>query len=443
MECPSSPLEPRAQRYYELARDRFAVGDYDAARTYINAACAATDAPTPDMLRLMGNLAAEFQCLSMGVPLLERALEGFRLAEDTEGEAIALADLAALLQRLGDLGRAHSLIQRALVLLAPENTAQRARLLNIAGSVASFQGRLDEALALLEEAATLASGRYAVWVGLNQAAALDNLGRHAEAGQVLAATAELLPPDDGVSGAFLAYTHAWHALAQGNHSSAYAAAHHALQQIGRMQHPVATHPTLATLGILAREAGRLDEAAELLNQARELARPYKDRAMELGLRWHGALLHWQRGESEAALAELTAVVAAMEAGGYGTTLLWQPGRFAELCRWGLAAGLVSDHAPWLLRTTLAPPPTLHQADITSLTRREREVLQLAAQGLRDEEIATRLCVSIRTVQNHMQRVYDKLGVRNRMAAIRQLEATPPAAGYPRRVQTPPAPPVPR
>jgi DNA-binding CsgD family transcriptional regulator len=48
-----------------------------------------------------------------------------------------------------------------------------------------------------------------------------------------------------------------------------------------------------------------------------------------------------------------------------------------------------------------------------LTPREREVAVLAAQGLSSPEIARRLVVSSRTVQNHLQRGYVKLGVVNR------------------------------
>ena len=38
---------------------------------------------------------------------------------------------------------------------------------------------------------------------------------------------------------------------------------------------------------------------------------------------------------------------------------------------------------------------------------------LAAGGLTSPEIAERLVLSVRTVENHLQRGYDKLGVANR------------------------------
>ena len=49
----------------------------------------------------------------------------------------------------------------------------------------------------------------------------------------------------------------------------------------------------------------------------------------------------------------------------------------------------------------------------SLTRREREVAELAARNLTSREIADKLFVSPRTVENHLQRAYEKLGVRGR------------------------------
>lgn len=53
-----------------------------------------------------------------------------------------------------------------------------------------------------------------------------------------------------------------------------------------------------------------------------------------------------------------------------------------------------------------------------LTRREREVLAIAAEGLTAREIADRLGVRERTVTTHLARIYGKLGVGNRLAALR-------------------------
>ena len=52
--------------------------------------------------------------------------------------------------------------------------------------------------------------------------------------------------------------------------------------------------------------------------------------------------------------------------------------------------------------------------IATLTIREREVIRLVGQGLRNEEIAKRLALSEKTVRNHLTSVYDKLGVNDRL-----------------------------
>jgi len=55
--------------------------------------------------------------------------------------------------------------------------------------------------------------------------------------------------------------------------------------------------------------------------------------------------------------------------------------------------------------------------LESLTRREHEVLDLLAEGLRQEEIATRLVISPKTVATHIQRILGKLEVRSRAQAV--------------------------
>ena len=45
-----------------------------------------------------------------------------------------------------------------------------------------------------------------------------------------------------------------------------------------------------------------------------------------------------------------------------------------------------------------------------LTEREREVLQLAAEGNSNKQIATRLFLSVATVETHRKRIAEKLGV---------------------------------
>ncbi len=54
----------------------------------------------------------------------------------------------------------------------------------------------------------------------------------------------------------------------------------------------------------------------------------------------------------------------------------------------------------------------------TLTNREREVLQMAAEGLSSAEIARRLSISPRTAELHRGRMMNKLGLRNQTELIR-------------------------
>jgi DNA-binding CsgD family transcriptional regulator len=66
--------------------------------------------------------------------------------------------------------------------------------------------------------------------------------------------------------------------------------------------------------------------------------------------------------------------------------------------------------------SLLEEASLAQA-FSPLTPREREILQLAAEGLSGPNIAERLVVSPGTVKTHFQNIYEKLGVRDRAAAV--------------------------
>jgi DNA-binding CsgD family transcriptional regulator len=64
-----------------------------------------------------------------------------------------------------------------------------------------------------------------------------------------------------------------------------------------------------------------------------------------------------------------------------------------------------------------------------LSAREVEVMALIADGQTNGEIAARLFLAEKTVKNHVRRIYSKLGVGSRPAAIAYWrQATGPRAG---------------
>ena len=71
-----------------------------------------------------------------------------------------------------------------------------------------------------------------------------------------------------------------------------------------------------------------------------------------------------------------------------------------------------------VQTGLAREIQMRSADTdVVLTSREREIIALTAQGLLAPEIGRRLYLSPATIKTHLQRLYGKLGVSDRAAAV--------------------------
>lgn len=106
-------------------------------------------------------------------------------------------------------------------------------------------------------------------------------------------------------------------------------------------------------------------------------------------------------------------------------LAMELGRFASI-----AVTNAVDRAD-VARAGRSSAPAVHSVRVSSrrpqpglaaacLTPRERAVLELAAAGLRNHEIAGELTVTVHTVKQHLKHAYEKLGVRSRVEAIRHL-----------------------
>ncbi|WP_078900210.1 response regulator [Streptomyces sp. SBT349] len=82
---------------------------------------------------------------------------------------------------------------------------------------------------------------------------------------------------------------------------------------------------------------------------------------------------------------------------------------------GLAGLVLGEYR----RLATAPePPAPDGVRVPHLTEREREVLRLVAKGLTYKQIAERLVISHRTVQNHVQNTLGKLHLHNRAELVR-------------------------
>jgi ATP/maltotriose-dependent transcriptional regulator MalT len=82
--------------------------------------------------------------------------------------------------------------------------------------------------------------------------------------------------------------------------------------------------------------------------------------------------------------------------------------------------LLADDPAWPtfrdeLRTFLRAAEPEPLAELQGLSNRELEVLELVAARLSNEEIASRLYVSVRTVERHLSNIYAKLRVSGKAA----------------------------
>lgn len=70
-------------------------------------------------------------------------------------------------------------------------------------------------------------------------------------------------------------------------------------------------------------------------------------------------------------------------------------------------------------TPASSPEPAEPNPIENLTKRERQVVTLAARGLTASEMAELLYISERTVETHLANAYPKLGVRSKTELVRQ------------------------
>ena len=93
---------------------------------------------------------------------------------------------------------------------------------------------------------------------------------------------------------------------------------------------------------------------------------------------------------------------------------------------GVAAGDVAmsrEATAALVRAQARSAPRLDQ--LSRLTPREREILDLLVEGLTDRTIGQRLGVSARTVETHVSNIVQKLRVPNRAAAVAAVRGSDP------------------
>ncbi|MFH8612010.1 AAA family ATPase [Streptomyces sp. NPDC018029] len=235
------------------------------------------------------------------------------------------------------------------------------------------------------------------------------------------------------------------ALDTGDAADAERWAARALQEADRLGLPVQRGAALRSAGLVAARRGEQDAAARAFTEAaRESARAgaalAEARSLLLGAPFVAAAGEGSRAAAMARrgrrLAEEGGALLLLDGAGLAGQ---RPACVRPVC--GRASGVPdaprpprnspSPEAPQELRTSQSPKapqppaaPAPHPAPsepFAALTPREREISALVAEGLTNQAVAARLCLSTRTVESHVGRIYRKTGVASR-AALASLVA---------------------
>jgi predicted ATPase/DNA-binding CsgD family transcriptional regulator len=360
---------------------------------------------------------------------LRAALE---FSVDTPGEAVAGLDLAADLwlywQARAQVGEGRRWLARLLASCA-EPTVTRAKGLAVAGYLAIAQANAAAAIPLLQEAHALATSldEKGVAAFATQYLGLVEMfrGDHDAAERLLrtAAAARRQLGQDRFA-AFAMADVGVSAFFRGDLDTAGTAFTESLA-LNSGGDPWTRSHALWGLGLVRWRTGALAEAEQLQNEALGLIQRVDDHSgIALGihaLAWLAASRgDWPRAARLTGAAEATwrSIPAQSpeplrpfidECARRGSEALgvvhWQ----AEYDR----GGSLDRQAALALALGEAPSAVQRHRDGGPLTRRQREVAQLVAQGLTDREVAARLSISIRTAESHVEQILARLGFRSR------------------------------
>jgi LuxR family maltose regulon positive regulatory protein len=133
-----------------------------------------------------------------------------------------------------------------------------------------------------------------------------------------------------------------------------------------------------------------------------------------------------QGDISAALLSLERALTLAESEGYLRLFVDEGPRMARLLYEALSHGIAPEYVQRLLKAFPMPEPEQSGSKLMRVTdsewveplsKRETEVLQLIAEGLTNQEIASTLYLSLNTVKVHTRNIYGKLDVHHRTSAV--------------------------
>jgi DNA-binding CsgD family transcriptional regulator len=352
----------------------------------------------------------------------EAALAARRHLEEVDRASAAAVYLVARAVALAEAGRLSEAIATAeagySASVVRGNPHGQAWFAVILASTRATQGRLAMADHLFREAATLYEARGhpgARWGFGGIALTAGQLGDRAGATAAVAELDLLAPTTLRLMDIHVERGRAWAALAAGDLAAARAILWAAVElAAGWGQHAsmsAALHD-LVRLGDSQAAARRLEGLAGVVDGDLMVARLRLARAVRTG---DPALAEGAADGFEACGALLYAAEAA--------SIEQRLAIDARLHRRATAAAARSQRLARKCEGARTPALAAPGAQ-SDLSAREHEVALLAADGLTSRQIAERLFLSARTVDNHLQRIYLKLGISGRSGLPERLTAAP-------------------
>jgi two-component system, NarL family, nitrate/nitrite response regulator NarL len=125
------------------------------------------------------------------------------------------------------------------------------------------------------------------------------------------------------------------------------------------------------------------------------------------------------------------VIDAFRAGARGVFSRTQPLRALSKCIRSVYEGQIwigNNELEHLLQliTQMRPPQLVRSEQMNMLTQREREAVCMVAEGMNNGEIAVKMGVSEHTVRNYIFRIFEKVGVSNRVELVLYALSRPEA-----------------
>jgi len=195
------------------------------------------------------------------------------------------------------------------------------------------------------------------------------------------------------------------------------------------------HITLARVLLARYESDReersIHEAMGLLERLQKAAEEGERMGNVIEILVLQALAHEAQGDIPAALEPLQRSLTLAEPEGYVRIFVDEGIPMARLLHEALSHGVEPEYIRRLLaafpvaepeQTTSSPSRVSDSELVEPLSERELEVLQLIAEGLTNQEVATRLYLSLHTVKVHARNIYGKLGAKSRTHAIAKGKA---------------------